>query len=152
MTARPESTILRVTAGAEMAAPLSTCRVLQHHGSSEMHFSRETVEKLLAGGFFWLDLDRPDAADFEILTDVFKFHPLAVEDSEHFGQGAKLDEYDHFVFIVAFGAAPDADRLVEVHCSSRSAGRPASSARTSAGSSATSGAGRPSSASGSEQR
>jgi magnesium transporter len=27
-----------------------------------------------------------------------------------------LDEYDDFVFIVAYGAAPDEDRLVEVHC------------------------------------
>ncbi|HST24843.1 MAG TPA: magnesium/cobalt transporter CorA [Gaiellaceae bacterium] len=94
-----------------------TCRVFQHHGSSEQHFSRETVEKLLAGGeFFWIDLDRPDEADFEILTDVFGFHPLAVEDSEHFGQRAKLDEYDDFVFIVVYGAAPDEDNLVEVHC------------------------------------
>jgi magnesium transporter len=101
----------------EASAPPATCKVFQHHGSSEMHFSRETVEKLLGSGdFFWLDLDRPDTADFEILTDVFKFHPLAVEDSENFSQRAKLDEYDDFVFIVVYGAAPDADRLVEVHC------------------------------------
>ncbi len=100
----------------ETTATPAICRVYQHHGSSELHFSRETVEKLLADGFFWLDLDQPDAADFEILTDVFKFHPLAVEDSEHFGQRAKLDDYDDFVFIVVYGAAPDADRLVEVHC------------------------------------
>jgi magnesium transporter len=94
-----------------------TCRVLRHHGSTDVHFSRETVEKLLAGGeFFWLDLDQPDEADFAILTDVFGFHPLAVEDSEHFGQRAKLDDYDDFVFIVVYGAAPDEDRLVEVHC------------------------------------
>ena len=70
-----------------------------------MHFSRETVEELLAsGGFFWLDLDQPDADDFEILRDVFKFHPLAVEDSEHFGQRAKIDDYDDFVFLVVYGA------------------------------------------------
>jgi magnesium transporter len=94
----------------------STCRVVQESGSSEQEFSRENVEKLLAGGFFWLDLDQPDEADFEILTDVFKFHPLAVEDSEQFGQRAKLDEYDDFVFIVVYGAVPDDDRLVEVHC------------------------------------
>ena len=82
-----------------------------------MHFSRETVEKLLASGeFFWLDLDRPDPDDFEILRDVFKFHPLAVEDSEHFGQRAKIDDYDDFVFLVVYGAVPDDDRLVEVHC------------------------------------
>jgi magnesium transporter len=97
------------------AAP-STCRVVHEKGSSEQAFTRENVEKLLAGGFFWLDLDQPEDADFEILTDVFKFHPLAVEDSEHFDQRAKLDEYDDFVFIVVYGAAPDADRLVEVHC------------------------------------
>ena len=46
----------------------------------------------------------PSADDFEILRDVFKFHPLAVEDSEHFGQRAKIDDYDDFVFIVVYGA------------------------------------------------
>jgi magnesium transporter len=94
-----------------------TCRVVRHDGSSEVPFERESVEKLLGEGeFFWLDLDQPDAVDFEILKDVFEFHPLAVEDSENFGQRAKLDEYDDFVFIVVYGAAPDEDRLVEVHC------------------------------------
>ena len=47
---------------------------------------------------------------------MFQFHPLAVEDSEHFGQRAKLDDYDDFVFLVVYGAVPDDDRLVEVHC------------------------------------
>jgi magnesium transporter len=99
------------------ASTPSTCNVFQHHGSSELDFSRATVEKLLASKeFFWLDLDSPQDADFEILRDTFGFHPLAVEDSEHFGQRAKLDEYDDFVFIVVYGAALDADRLVEVHC------------------------------------
>ncbi len=95
----------------------SVCHVIQHHGNGEMHFSRETVDKLLASEqFFWLDLDQPDSDDFEILSDVFKFHPLAVEDSEHFGQRAKIDDYDDFVFLVVYGAVADDDRLVEVHC------------------------------------
>ena len=89
----------------------SVCHVVHHEGSGRVHFSRETVEGLLAGGaFFWLDLDQPSAADFEILRDVFGFHPLAVEDSEHFGQRAKIDDYDDFVFLVVYGAAPDEDR------------------------------------------
>ena len=84
---------------------------------SQAHFRREKVEELLAKGeFFWLDLDRPDPDDFEILRDVFKFHQLALEDSENFGQRAKLDEYDDYVFLVVYGANPDEDRLVEVHC------------------------------------
>jgi Mg2+ and Co2+ transporter CorA len=93
------------------------CQVSHDRGSAEMHFSRETVAELLAGGgFFWLDLDRPEADDFEILREVFGFHPLAVEDSEHFDQRAKIEDYDDFVFLVVYGASPDEDRLVEVHC------------------------------------
>ncbi len=95
----------------------STCRVSHDRGSREMPFTRETVEELLAAGdFFWLDLDRPAAADFEVLRGSFGFHPLAVEDSEHFEQRAKIDDYDDFVFLVVYGASPDDDRLVEVHC------------------------------------
>ncbi|MGE5275349.1 MAG: magnesium/cobalt transporter CorA [Verrucomicrobiota bacterium] len=85
--------------------------------ASQSHFRRGTVEKLLAEGrFFWLDIHRPDPDDFDVLRDVFKFHPLALEDSEHFGQRAKLDQYEDSVFLVVYGAVPDEDRLVEVHC------------------------------------
>jgi magnesium transporter len=93
------------------------CHVVQHHAADQVHFSRETAEKLLAdGGFFWLDLLEPGSEDFAILRDVFHFHPLAVEDSEHFGQRAKIDDYEDFDFLVVYGAAEDEDRLVEVHC------------------------------------
>jgi magnesium transporter len=101
---------------AERTAP-SNCTVIHDRGSEEMHFSRENVEKLLAGGsFFWVDVAQPNEADYGILRDVFKFHPLAVEDSEKFNQRAKIDDYDDYVFIVVYGAVPDDDRLVEVHC------------------------------------
>ena len=92
------------------------CQVSHDRGSSEIRFSREAVADLLAGGFFWLDLDQPSASDFEILREAFGFHPLAVEDSEHFDQRAKIEDYDDFVFLVVYGASPDEDRLVEVHC------------------------------------
>jgi Mg2+ and Co2+ transporter CorA len=106
---------------AQAAAPAArgprACHVVHDRGSAEMRFSRESTADLLArGGFFWLDLDQPDADDFEILREVFGFHPLAVEDSEHFDQRAKIEDYDDFVFLVVYGASPDDDRLVEVHC------------------------------------
>jgi magnesium transporter len=107
--------------GESLAPPVATkdrsrCHVFHHTGSDRIHFGRDEVERLLASGeFFWLDLEEPTPADFEILRDAFGFHPLAVEDSEAFGQRAKVDDYDDFVFIVAYGAAPDDDRLVEVH-------------------------------------
>ena len=91
--------------------------VIHDRGSEQMHLTRDNVEELLAGdSFFWLDIDRPDQDDYAILRNVFKFHPLAVEDSEKFGQRAKIDDYDDYVFLVVYGAVPDDDRLVEVHC------------------------------------
>jgi magnesium transporter len=94
-----------------------TCQVVQDRKSHDLEFNRERVTELLASrSFFWLDLEQPEGEDFEILRDVFGFHPLAVEDSETFNQRAKLDDYDDFVFIVVYGASPDDDRLVEVHC------------------------------------
>jgi magnesium transporter len=75
------------------------------------------VEQHLAdGGFFWLDLHGAQAGDETMLEELFGFHPLALEDAEHFGQRPKLEDYDDFLFLVAFGANSDRDGLVEVHC------------------------------------
>jgi magnesium transporter len=95
----------------------SACEVMTQQGSVREVFDRELAERLLANDtFFWLDLSHPTGDDFSILRNVFKFHPLALEDSELFNQRAKIDAYVDFVFIVIYGAGPDHDRLVEVHC------------------------------------
>jgi len=109
-----------VEKGSEVSAGRTgarSCHVIHHQGAKKIDFNHAAIEELLREeGFFWLDLDQPDAGDFELLRNVFKFHPLAVEDSEHFGQRAKIDDYDDHVLIVLYGASPDDDRLVEVHC------------------------------------
>ena len=93
------------------------CHVVHEEQVGQLHLSRDNLKRLLASGsFFWIDLPRPREEDFAVLRDVFQFHPLALEDSEDFGQRAKLDDYDDFVFLVVYGAVPDQDRLVEVHC------------------------------------
>jgi magnesium transporter len=116
-TTTPDGTATKDASQDQRRTSPNTCTVIHERGSEEMHFSRENVEKLLASDtFFWIDVDQPNDADYTILREVFKFHPLAVEDSEKFSQRAKLDEYDDFVFIVVYGAVPDEDRLVEVHC------------------------------------
>ena len=93
--------------------------LLDRHGAPHEAVDSATVaDQLAAGEFFWLDLYGPGPEELALLRDVFRFHPLAVEDSEHFGQRPKLEDYGDFVFIVLYGAAPapDEDRLVEVHC------------------------------------
>jgi magnesium transporter len=96
-----------------------TSYLLDREGAVQPRSDRVSIESRLSSGeFFWLDLHEPSKDDFELLRDVFKFHPLALEDSEQFGQRPKAEDYGDFVFIVFFGASPppDEDRLVEVHC------------------------------------
>jgi magnesium transporter len=92
------------------------CHVIDHRGSEPFSFDQGAIKQRLASGeFFWIDLHRPTDEELELIRSQFGFHPLAVEDSEAFGQRPKLDPYDDFVFLVAYGAAPDEDGLVEVH-------------------------------------
>jgi Mg2+ and Co2+ transporter CorA len=94
-----------------------TAHLVDESGAAEREVERGEIERLLReGSFFWLDLHGAEQGTLALLRDVFRFHPLAVEDSEHFGQRAKLDEYEGYVFIVVYGAVHDEDDLVEVHC------------------------------------
>jgi magnesium transporter len=68
-------------------------RELTPHDLSEMVQSGE--------GTFWLDLDVSDPAQAAILTDVFHFHPLAVEDALNPVSRVKVDEYPDFLLIIA---------------------------------------------------
>jgi magnesium transporter len=69
--------------------------------------------------FFWLDLSGPGHEQLSQLRELFGFHPLAIEDSEDFGQRPKLDNYGDYIFLVFYGAwrHSDQDRepLREVH-------------------------------------
>jgi magnesium transporter len=64
---------------------------------------------------FWLDVVDLDDIGMSWLTGVFRFHPLAVEDAEHFGQRPKLDRYDDFAQLVLYGAADEEANSTEVH-------------------------------------
>src|SRR3981189_3140635 len=52
----------------------------------------------------WLDIERPDADDFKLLEETFKFHPLPIEDSQHQNQRPKIGEYPDYHFAVIFQA------------------------------------------------
>ncbi len=71
---------------------------------------QQTIRDHLAKDeFFWLDLTAPSEEEVEALHDLFGFHPLALEDTLHFGQRPKLDDYHDYVFLVFYGAHDDAE-------------------------------------------
>jgi|SRR5438270_1703837 len=58
---------------------------------------------------FWLDIEAPDQADYDLLEHTFKFHPLTIEDIRHQDQRPKVDEYTGYNFTVIFVAVWDND-------------------------------------------
>ena len=60
---------------------------------------------------FWLDIEAPDDADYELLEHTFKFHPLTIEDIRHQNQRPKVDEYPEYNFTVIFVAVWENDDI-----------------------------------------
>jgi magnesium transporter len=64
--------------------------------------------------YFWLDLDAPADEDAQTLAELFKFHPLSVEDMVKRGQRPKLEDFDEYMFLVYYGArVPEEEAPVE---------------------------------------
>jgi magnesium transporter len=61
---------------------------------------------------FWLDIEAPEEADYELLERTFKFHPLTIEDIRHQNQRPKVDEYPEYNFTVIFVADWENDEIV----------------------------------------
>ena len=53
------------------------------------------------GGTLWVDLDVSDPAQAALLTELFRFHPLAVEDARNPRSRVKAEEYPGFLLVVA---------------------------------------------------
>ena len=115
---------------AEAAAPAlvaSSCRGIWHDvavtgfliekDGSAASADSHTVEQLLdKGDLLWFDLYKPDAGELALLATVFGIHHLAIEDAAKFGQRPKLEDYDSFAQLVAYGVQDAGeDDLVEVH-------------------------------------
>ena len=72
---------------------------------------------------FWLDISAPDDSEHMLLSDVFGFHPLVIEDIVHEIQRPKLESYamvgdklkNDYFFLVIHGpdTDPDPERLFQ---------------------------------------
>ena len=83
----------------------------------EDEVTRPAIEQALKEGtLLWLNLADTGPDTIALLREVFKIHPLAVEDAQEFDQRPKVEDYDDFVYLVAYGACGLDQPLVEVHC------------------------------------
>jgi hypothetical protein len=62
-----------------------------------------------AASVVWLDLCRPTASDFDMISEEFGLHELAVEDAVGDSQRPKLDHYATHLFLSAYAVALDAE-------------------------------------------
>src|SRR5439155_260726 len=53
---------------------------------------------------FWLDIENPGDADYDLLEKTFKFHPLTLEDIRNRNQRPKVEEFPGYAFVVLFTA------------------------------------------------
>ena len=56
-----------------------------------------------AGVTVWMDVVTPTEDDFRILSDVFRFHPLSVEDARSALQYPKIEPYPGYLYLVLHG-------------------------------------------------
>jgi magnesium transporter len=84
-----------------------TCRVYRDGSlEEEAPFDREIVDAARSDkDRVWLDVVDPTDEELRALQAEFSLHELAVEDSQKWGQRAKVDFYPEHVFLVAHGLA-----------------------------------------------
>jgi len=56
-----------------------------------------------SGVVFWVDLAAPTPGEANLLTDVFKFHELSVEDALAVSHHPKIEPYDGYLYVILHG-------------------------------------------------
>jgi magnesium transporter len=67
--------------------------------------SREELSKIhdSPNEMFWLDIEAPTEDSAQLMSQILKFHPLAIEDCVHKQMRPKIEEYSDHIFIVFHG-------------------------------------------------
>lgn len=56
----------------------------------------------------WVDMEQPSLADDDVLLNVFKFHPLTVEDCRANRHHPKVEEFPDYLYFIVHGVRTDA--------------------------------------------
>jgi len=88
---------------AGFAGPLSF--FLDEEGTLRQRLPRPMLEEVLRSGRgpLWVDIDSTRDEEFTLLSELFGFHPLAVEDTRSPDCRIKIEEYEGYLFIVVRG-------------------------------------------------
>jgi len=72
-------------------------------------FTVEQLPELLTapGSVLWVDMESPSEADDHILLDIFKFHPLTVEDCRANRHHPKVEEFPDYIYFIVHAVRTD---------------------------------------------
>jgi magnesium transporter len=71
-------------------------------GEIRQDLSREEIARALAGGegTLWVDIDTREHDKISMLSEIFHFHPLAIEEALNPQSRVKLEEFDRYVLLI----------------------------------------------------
>ncbi|HEX5702380.1 MAG TPA: magnesium/cobalt transporter CorA [Pyrinomonadaceae bacterium] len=75
----------------------------------ESGFPAEQLAELLKDekAVTWIDMEAPTAADEQLLADVFRFHPLTLEDCRETRNYPKVEEFPGYLYFIVHGVRAD---------------------------------------------
>ena len=75
----------------------------------EEHWTVTDLPELLKDqtSVIWVDMESPTADDEQVLLDVFKFHPLTVEDCRENRHYPKIEEFEDYIYFIVHGVRAD---------------------------------------------
>ena len=77
----------------------------------EEGFPPEKLPELVSNpdNLVWVDMEAPGEADDKILSDVFRFHPLAIEDARLTRNAPKVEAFENYLFFIVHGVKLETD-------------------------------------------
>lgn len=78
-------------------------------GHVEEGFTVDQLPELLKDeqAVFWVDMESPAEADDHVLLDIFKFHPLTVEDCRLNRHHPKVEEFPDYIYFIVHAVRTD---------------------------------------------
>ena len=85
--------------------------VLYRQGADRVEegFTVEQLPELLKNetDVVWVDMEAPTEADEKVLLEVFKFHPLTIEDCRENRHYPKIEEFPGYLYLIVHGVRAD---------------------------------------------